>query len=428
MTESSSKPTRSGKPARTRLSVNRGKDSDKPGRSTAGTPAADARKPGRIKPPRNNKPTPSSYQKKRSKKPSGTRALADADSQSAGRRSGPTQAGGKTGGKTGAKTGSKPQRGKLDPATIPDTERIQKVMARAGLGSRRKLEQSIAAGQVSINGKACTLGEQLQLGDRLEFNGVSYTAVLNETAPETLLYNKPVGVITTRNDPEGRKTVFDKVPPPLSGRWVAIGRLDINTSGLLILTTDGELANAMMHPSTGVDREYACRIHGQVTEDKLQRLRDGVELDDGMARFTDIARAGAGETNQWFQVTLMEGRQHEVRRLWASQSVEVSRLQRVRHGAVFLPKGLQRGEWQKLSPREHRVLREDVSLKPLSVELLLKKAGLSAKTQQSQSARQQKYQQQSHNQQNHLNRSGQKSGHRSTGAARPGKKTGGRKR
>jgi len=387
-------------------------------------PAPDAAAQKRAKPgatkPRNNKPVPSAHKKTRSRRSSAPKSAADRD-QSGGDKSAdkpPSRAG---------KAAPPVRRGRVDPDAVPDTERIQKVMARAGLGSRRQLEQAIAAGQVLVNSKPASLGDQLKLDDRLEYNGISYSAILNQTLPETLLYNKPVGIITTRNDPEGRKTVFDKVPAPQSGRWVAVGRLDINTSGLLILTTDGELANAMMHPSTGVDREYACRIHGQVTEDMLQALRAGVELDDGMARFTDIARAGVGETNQWFQVTLMEGRQHEVRRLWGSQGVEVSRLQRVRHGAVFLPKGLKRGEWQMISPREHRVLREDVGLKALSIELMLKRAGVSARSAQSQSARQQKYRQQSRGQTSQANRAGQKPGKRASGNSRPGKKPGRRK-
>jgi len=324
---------------------------------------------------RNNKPPVSAHKKTRSRRSAPTAAAAGskADTDKPGSKSG--------------KARSPVKRGRVDPAAVPAGERIQKVMARAGLGSRRQLEQAIAAAQVLVNGKVASLGEQLKLDDRVEYNGISYSAILNQTLPETLLYNKPVGIITTRNDPEGRKTVFDKVPAPQSGRWVAVGRLDINTSGLLILTTDGELANAMMHPSTGVDREYACRIHGEVSEEMLQTLRDGVPLDDGMARFFDIARAGAGETNQWFQVTLMEGRQHEVRRLWASQGVEVSRLQRVRHGAVFLPKGLKRGGWQKITPREHRIMREDVGLQSLSVELMLKKTGSRAGVQHSPDAR-----------------------------------------
>ena len=400
---------------------------------TAGSkrkPPANKAKAQRNKPPvakpRNNKPVPSAHKKTRSRRSS---APGSAPPKSAPPKSNDSHSGSRSA-KTG-KAGPPQRRGRVDPDAIPNAERIQKVMARAGLGSRRQLEQAIAAGQVQVNGKVAGLGEQLKLDDRVEYNGISYSAILNQTLPETLLYNKPVGIITTRNDPEGRKTVFDKVPAPQSGRWVAVGRLDINTSGLLILTTDGELANAMMHPSTGVDREYACRIHGEVSEDMLQTLRDGVQLDDGMARFTDIARAGAGETNQWFQVTLMEGRQHEVRRLWASQGVEVSRLQRVRHGAVFLPKGLKRGDWQKITPREHRIMREDVGLQSLSVELMLKKTGVSARSSQSQSARQQKYRQQSRpgdrRAQNQRSNQGDKLEQRPTRSTGPGKKFGRRK-
>lgn len=246
------------------------------------------------------------------------------------------------------------------PAVAP--ERIQKVLARAGLGSRRALEKAIKAGEVLCNGQAAPLGASLKEGDRVQYRGRQYQVISSTQPQQTLLYNKPVGEITTRNDPEGRRTVFDRLPKPDHGRWVAIGRLDINTSGLLVLTTDGELANAMMHPASMVDREYACRIHGQVTEQQLQALRDGVELDDGPARFSDIAIAGGGESNQWYQVTLMEGRNREVRRLWATQGVEVSRLQRVRYGAAFLPKGLRRGQWHWLSAKDHQVLREDVNL------------------------------------------------------------------
>jgi len=247
----------------------------------------------------------------------------------------------------------------VSPAT---PERIQKILARAGLGSRRSLEAAIKAGAIRINGKVCELGSSLAEDDRVEFNNRHYRVITSTQPQQTLLYNKPVGELTTQRDPEGRKTVFDRLPKPDHGRWVAIGRLDINTSGLLILTTDGELANAMMHPSSQVDREYACRVFGQVSQAQLQALRDGVELDDGPARFNDISVAGGGESNQWYQVTIMEGRNREVRRLWETQGVEVSRLQRVRYGAAFLPKGLLRGQWHWLSERNHKVLREDVKL------------------------------------------------------------------
>lgn len=249
-----------------------------------------------------------------------------------------------------------------DTPAVP--ERIQKILARAGLGSRRQIEAAIKANQIDINGKPAALGSSLNEGDRVGYAGRNYRVISSSPKQQTLLYNKPVGEITTNSDPEGRRTVFDRLPRPDHGRWIAIGRLDINTSGLLILTTDGELANAMMHPSSMVDREYACRVHGEVGEQQLQALRNGVELDDGMAKFSDIAVAGGGESNHWYQVTILEGRNREVRRLWATQGVEVSRLQRVRYGAAFLPKGLHRGNWHWLSDKDHRILREDVKLPP----------------------------------------------------------------
>jgi 23S rRNA pseudouridine2605 synthase len=156
--------------------------------------------------------------------------------------------------------------------------------------------------------------------------------------------------------------VFERLPDPPEGRWVAVGRLDLNTSGLLLLTTDGELANAMMHPSNRVDREYACRVLGEVDEAALERLRTGVELDDGPAHFSDIVTSGGSGENRWYHVTLLEGRNREVRRLWASQGVTVSRLKRVRYGALFIPRGLRMGHFEKLTDRDHRVLREDVGL------------------------------------------------------------------
>jgi len=241
-------------------------------------------------------------------------------------------------------------------------ERIQKILARAGLGSRRKLETAIQAGDVLVNDKIAVLGTCLEAEDKVTYNHCSYQVIASKQQQQTLLYNKPLGEITSHDDPEGRRTIFDRLPPPEHGRWIAVGRLDINTSGLLILTTDGELANAMMHPSSRIDREYACRIHGQIGPEQLQTLRNGVELEDGMAKFNDISVAGGGDHNQWFQVTIMEGRNREVRRLWATQNVEVSRLQRVRYGAAFLPKGLLRGRWHWLSDKDHRVLREDVKL------------------------------------------------------------------
>lgn len=247
-------------------------------------------------------------------------------------------------------------------------ERLQKIMATAGVDSRRAIERKIADGAVRLNGEVAALGATAAPGDLVEMDGASWRVALKPVRFRTLIYNKPEGEVTTRSDPEGRPTVFDRLPRLRNQRWIAVGRLDINTSGLLILTTDGELANAMMHPSGQVDREYACRIHGEVTGEILARLRAGVELEDGKANFTDIqasggpgSGSGAG-TNQWFHVVLMEGRNREVRRLWQSQGLEVSRLKRVRYGGAFLPKHMHMGKWQEISQEEHTILREDVGL------------------------------------------------------------------
>ncbi len=242
-------------------------------------------------------------------------------------------------------------------------------MATAGLGSRRALERRIKAGEIQLNAQTASLGQLAQLGDRIGIDGEVWKVISHNMTQRSLVYNKPLGEITTRADPQGRPTVFERMPPLKGARWIAVGRLDINTSGLLLMTTDGELANTMMHPSSQVDREYACRIFGEVSADQLQQLRTGVMLDDGPANFTDIVASGGGEGNRWYHVTLLEGRNREVRRLWASQRVTVSRLKRVRYGAVFLPKRLRMGEWSELSPQDHTVLREDVGLGPLPQQL-----------------------------------------------------------
>lgn len=248
-------------------------------------------------------------------------------------------------------------------------ERLQKIMAAAGLGSRRALERHIKNGEVLINGSRAALGQTISAGDKVRYDNQDWTVVAKRSTQRDLVYNKPTGEVTTRSDPQGRPTVFDRLPKVRDARWIAVGRLDINTSGLLLMTTDGELASAMMHPSNQVDREYACRIFGEVDADMLTRLKEGVMLDDGPANFSDIVASGGSEGNQWFHVTLLEGRNREVRRLWASQGVTVSRLKRVRYGAVFLPKRLRMGEWTELTPKDHQVLREDVGLGPLPAQL-----------------------------------------------------------
>jgi 23S rRNA pseudouridine2605 synthase len=256
------------------------------------------------------------------------------------------------------------------PAANPPSERLHKVMAAAGLGSRRALEKHIAAGAVTVDGKAAGLGQLVGPGSVIGYADRRWRVADQAAQHRTLLYNKPEGEVTTRADPDGRPTVFDRLPPVRDARWVAIGRLDINTTGLLILTTDGELANAMMHPSSSVDREYTCRIRGRASAEQLEQLRQGVELDDGPARFSDIQETGGSGQNYWYHVTLMEGRNREVRRLWESQGLAVSRLKRVRYGAASLPRRLRMGQWSEISPREHAILREDVGL-PAAVALLV---------------------------------------------------------
>ena len=267
-----------------------------------------------------------------------------------------------------------PQSRKASPVEKPEqkSERLQKVIAAAGIGSRRTLEKQIKTGKVLVNNKPATIGQNANVGDLIRYDGKEWKVVSVATAQRSLVYNKPTGEMTTRSDPQGRPTVFDKLPKIQGARWIAVGRLDLNTSGLLLMTTDGELANAMMHPSNQVDREYACRIFGEVYAVKLANLRKGVMLDDGMAQFSDIQAAGGDESNQWYHVTLLEGRNREVRRLWASQDVIVSRLKRVRYGAVFLPKRLRMGDWSELSTVDHLTLREDVGLGPIPVQLALK--------------------------------------------------------
>lgn len=245
-----------------------------------------------------------------------------------------------------------------------ESEKLQKVLARAGLGSRRELEGWISEGRVQINGAVAQLGDRVGAADQVAVDGRPVRLAEPEAQlRRVLIYHKPEAEICSRRDPEGRPSVFASLPRLTGARWIAIGRLDFNTSGLLLFTTDGELANGLMHPSAGIDREYLCRVLGEVDQDMLTRLRTGVLLDDGMARFTDItasggartrARAevdGEGSANQWYTVCVVEGRNREVRRLWESQGVQVSRLKRVRFGPIFLQSRLKQGRFEDL-PKE----------------------------------------------------------------------------
>ena len=240
-------------------------------------------------------------------------------------------------------------------------EKLQKVLARAGLGSRRELERWIEEGRVSVNGRVAQLGDRVGERDRLAVDGESLEPVAVREA-RCILYHKPPGEVCSRKDPEGRRTVFERLPRLRGERWISIGRLDYNTSGLLLFTTDGELANALMHPSSNIEREYMVRVMGEVREDMVQRMLDGVMLEDGMARFTDIQEIGGEGINRWFCVVLMEGRNREVRRLWESQGLTVSRLKRVRYGNVFIPPKVKQGQWLELEHAEVKSLYRQANL------------------------------------------------------------------
>jgi 23S rRNA pseudouridine2605 synthase len=226
------------------------------------------------------------------------------------------------------------------------------VLARTGLGSRRGLERCIEQGRVTVDGQPAHLGTKVTAASRVTLDG-HLVSLRGESARTRLLaYHKPVGQVCTRHDPQGRPTVFDTLPPAPGRSWVAVGRLDVNTAGLVLFTDDGDLAARLMHPRSGVEREYAVRVLGPVTPQTLHRLLDGVALEDGHGRFETIQNLGGRGANHWYRVMLREGRQREVRRLWESQNVTVSRLLRVRYGSVVLPADLRPGHWRELSAAE----------------------------------------------------------------------------
>ncbi|MSR11378.1 MAG: pseudouridine synthase [Gammaproteobacteria bacterium] len=243
------------------------------------------------------------------------------------------------------------------------SEKLQKVLARAGFGSRREIEEWIAKGRIKVNGQVAILGTRVTDTDKVVVDGKKLAGQkkLKEDR-RVLLYNKPEDEICSRKDPEGRRTVFDKLPPIKHGRWVSVGRLDVNTSGLLLFTTDGELANKLMHPSSQIEREYAVRVFGEVTPDMVQRMHEGLIIDDNLCRFTDIQHFGGQGVNQWYHVVLMVGRNREVRKLWESQGVKVSRLKRVRFGPIFIPSTVSRGKFQELTKNEVDKLRQLANL------------------------------------------------------------------
>jgi 23S rRNA pseudouridine2605 synthase len=255
-------------------------------------------------------------------------------------------------------------------------ERIQKVLAQAGVASRRAIEALIREGRITVNGERAAIGQKVAPGDRVLVDGKGIALPHGEDVVRVLAYKKRTGEIVTRDDPEGRRTVFRKLPELEGGRWIAIGRLDINTSGLLLFTNSGELARRLMHPSFEIEREYAVRVLGEVNEETLRLLTEGVRLEDGQGRFEKVWRSDgpgddeaesgerSGAANRWFQVIVKQGRNRLVRRMWESQRCQVSRLIRVRYGPVELGRGIRSAGWRELDAHEIRALQRAVGLEP----------------------------------------------------------------
>jgi 23S rRNA pseudouridine2605 synthase len=262
---------------------------------------------------------------------------------------------------------------------VPTGERLQKVLANQGLGSRREIEGWIAAGRIKLNNRIAKLGDRYNSGDRLYLDGKP-VSLKGTSRPLTLglMYYKPEGEVATRSDEQGRATIFDRLPACEYGRWINVGRLDLNTSGLLLLTNNGELANRLMHPKYGLSREYAVRVLGEVSDEQLQQLHDGVELDDGMASFETIVDAGGKGSNHWYHVSLREGRNREVRRLWEALNIRVSRLIRIRFGPIKLEPKLKAGQYRELSPSELNQLLNETGMPTLKARKPVKKKRSSA--------------------------------------------------
>ena len=241
-------------------------------------------------------------------------------------------------------------------------ERIQKYLSRRGLGSRREIENWIREGRIEVDGRKAVLGSTVSDGDLIAIDQQSHRVRVGpRAAPRIIVYHKPIGEICTRADSKGRPTVFDHLPRLRSARWISVGRLDINTSGLLLFTTDGDLAHRLMHPSGGMEREYRCRIHGEASRERIDRLRKGITLSGDLCRFERVRARGGGGTNRWYDVVLREGRYREVRRMWSAIGCTVNRLIRIRYGGVSLPRDLKPGDHRPLYADELSELLGEVS-------------------------------------------------------------------
>ncbi len=249
-----------------------------------------------------------------------------------------------------------PEKPNLAPRPGEGTQTLQKALAQAGLGSRRDMEQWVLAGRVTVNGAPATIGARVGPNDAIQVDGQPLRRARNDTPPRVILYYKPEGEIVSHDDPGKRPRVYDRLPQPRGAKWLAVGRLDFNTSGLLILTTSGELANRMMHPRYELEREYAVRVLGRLNPEQQAKLLTGIQLDDGLARCEAVQDRGGEGANHWYHVVIREGRNREVRRLFEALGLRVSRLMRVRFGAISLPRGLKRGQFVELEPREVRQL------------------------------------------------------------------------
>lgn len=237
-----------------------------------------------------------------------------------------------------------------------ETPKLHKVLAQAGMGSRLEMEQLILEGRISVNNEPAHVGQRIQHGDQIKVNGKPIRYRIDPPPARVIAYHKPVGEVVTHDDPQNRPTVFRKLPRQVQGKWQSVGRLDLNTEGLLLFTSSGELANKLMHPRFGLEREYAVRVLGALSNEEKTRLLDGVQLDDGFASFGSIEDGGGEGSNCWYRVTISEGRNREVRRMLEAVGHAVSRLIRIRYGAMVLPRGLKRGAWMELDERDIQAL------------------------------------------------------------------------